>query len=400
MAKTLDLGSLTRLNDLMDLGRAAQENQIILLSVEQIEVKPQVRKDFKEIEELAASYDDEGQQTPIIVGPMNPETQKYPLKKGGRRYAAAVLRPGFKLKAIVDGKKRTPAKEILSQLIENEQRQNLNPYEVGQALAEAKAEAKAAGEPLSNQDLATYMGKSETYISIHLGLADLPEELVDLIKGGITSDSEVLREMKQLKNLQPETFTAFIERAKAEGSISRQQVRDAVRVAKGKTVPTKAPPAQEPQTEQQAGKGGQSAQDGVGKGSNSTQAPPPGQTEQPPVSHAKPEGQLKTQGQGETTTPATVPTAPQEQGPAAAPNGSTSKKNGKGYIPITAERQVIGIKVALDSAVASGYLMNDRVSEDPSKAWCMLMIGGSQQPKQIKVDQIDIVSVAAMETDG
>ncbi|EMZ46206.1 hypothetical protein HMPREF1224_11429 [Pseudomonas sp. P179] len=30
----------------------------------------------------------------------------------------------------------------------------------------------------------------------------------------------------------------------------------------------------------------------------------------------------------------------------------------------------------------------------------MLMIGGSQQPKQIKVDQIDIVSVAAMETDG
>ncbi len=64
MAKTLDLGSLTRLNDLMDLGRAAQENQIILLSVDQIEVKPQVRKDFKEIEELAASYDDEGQQTP------------------------------------------------------------------------------------------------------------------------------------------------------------------------------------------------------------------------------------------------------------------------------------------------------------------------------------------------
>lgn len=399
MAKTLDLGSLTRLNDLMDLGRAAQENQIILLSVDQIEVKPQVRKDFKEIEELAASYDDEGQQTPIIVGPMNPETQKYPLKKGGRRYAAAVLRPGFKLKAIVDGKKRTPAKEILSQLIENEQRQNLNPYEVGQALAEAKAEAKAAEEPLSNQDLATYMGKSETYISIHLGLADLPEELVDLIKGGVTSDSEVLREMKQLKNLQPETFTAFIERAKAEGSISRQQVRDAVRAAKGKTVPTKAPPAQEPQTEQQAGKVGHPSQDGVGKGGNSSQANPPSQTDQSPVSHAKPEGQSKAQGQGETNTPAAVTTPSQEQGPAAAPN-SSSKKNGKGYIPITAERQVIGIKVALDSAVASGYLMNDRVSEDPSKAWCMLMIGGSQQPKQIKVDQIDIVSVAAMETDG
>ncbi|RLR42818.1 chromosome partitioning protein ParB, partial [Pseudomonas aeruginosa] len=118
-----------------------------------------------------------------------------------------------------------------------------------------------------------------------------------------------------------------------------------------------------------------------------------------PVSHAKPEGQSKAQGQGETNTPAAVTTPSQEQGPAAAPN-SSSKKNGKGYIPITAERQVIGIKVALDSAVASGYLMNDRVSEDPSKAWCMLMIGGSQQPKQIKVDQIDIVSVAAMETDG
>ncbi|EPS7998270.1 ParB/RepB/Spo0J family partition protein [Pseudomonas aeruginosa] len=391
MAKTLNLDSLEKLRDLTDVDRLAQEHQIILLTVDQVLVKPQVREDFKDIEELAETLKTEGQQSPIIVGPMNPDTKKYPLQKGGRRVAAATLLPGFKLKAIVDAAVRDDSDEVFSQLIENVHRDDLNPYEIGKGLAKAKANAKARGAHMSNQDIAKRMSKSETWVSIHLGLADLPDELVDLIKQGITGDTEVLREMRQLKTLQLEVYESFISKAHADGSLSRQQVREAVKLAKGKPI---------------AGKTlGTPTVEG-GQGDKTATPPVPLQQETsgdvPPVSHAKPgANQAPQEKEGtEPSAPVTETQTSQVTNQTSTPNSSTTKRNGKGYIPITAERQVIGIKVALDSAVASGYLMNDRVSEDPSKAWCMLMIGGSQQPKQIKVDQIDIVSVAAMETDG
>ncbi|MBM3105693.1 ParB/RepB/Spo0J family partition protein [Pseudomonas sp. V1] len=394
--KSFSLDGLNRLKDLTSLDRMAQEHQIILLTVDQIEVKPQVRKDFKDIEQLAENFQIEGQQSPIIVGPIDPDTQKYHLQKGGRRLAAAALIPDFKIKAIVDATVRNRSTAIISQLNENEQRQNLNPYEVALALAEAKAESIREGAPLSNQDLARLASKSETYISVHLGLAELPEELIDLIKNEITTDTEVLRDMKQLRNLQPETYSAFIERANQEGSISRQQVRDAVRLAKGKPV-NKKPETQN--TNAQAGKGSSSqipAGGAQATGGNEPQIPhaelnPEPQTGKEPAAPQQP----ATTPLVATTPNAQQPDGQQPQGPETKPN-SAAKKNGKGYTAVTADRIVIGIRVALDSAVSTGYMMNDRISDDPSKAWVMIMVGATQQAKLVKVDQIDIVSVAAM----
>lgn len=391
--KSFSLDGLNRLKDLTSLDRMAQEHQIILLTVDQIEVKPQVRKDFKDIEQLAENFQVEGQQSPIIVGPIDPDTQKYPLQKGGRRVAAGALIPDFKIKAIVDATVRNRSTAIISQLNENEHRQNLNPYEVALALADAKAESIREGAPLSNQDLARLASKSETYISVHLGLAELPEELIDLIKNEITTDTEVLRDMKQLRNLQPETYSAFIERANQEGSISRQQVREAVRLAKGKPV-NKKPETHN--TNAQAGKGGSSqipAGGAQATGGNEPQIP---HAELSPGPQAGKEAAAPQQPT--TTTPnAQQPEGQQPQGPETQPN-SAAKKNGKGYTAVTADRIVIGIRVALDSAVSTGYMMNDRISDDPSKAWVMIMVGGAQQAKLVKVDQIDIVSVAAMAT--
>lgn len=367
MAKRiLNLDSLDKLSSLVDVDRHAQESQIIHLSVEQIEVRPQVRTVFENIEELAENFKVEGQQTPIIVGPMDPDTKKYPLQKGERRLRAARLIPGFKLKATVDATVRDEADDVFSQLIENVHRNDLNPYEIGMGLARAKAKRKERGSPISNQEIAKRMGMSETWVSIHLGLADLPTELVSLVTTKVTTDTEVLREMKQLKQLQPETYQDFIDKAATDGSLSRQQVRDAVRSAKGKPV----------------GQGGQ-------------QKTPPTQ-DQAGVSHAKPagkDGQINGNGHQQPQTPQSQPT----NGAHAAPAPAAAKKaNGKGYTPITADRQVIGIRVALDDTIVNGYLANDRVHDDPSKAWTVLLVGGSQRQKLVKVDQIEIVSVAAM----
>jgi ParB family chromosome partitioning protein len=388
MVKSLDLSSLERLRDLTDLAGAAQENQIILLTVDQIEVKPQVRKDFKEIEQLAENFQVEGQQSAVIVGPKDPNTGKYPLHKGGRRVAAATLIPGFKVKAVVDATVRTRSRAIISQLNENEQRQNLNPYEIALALAEAKAESIKEGKPLSNQDLAKEASKSETYVSIHLGLAELPDELIALIKNEITTDTEVLREMKQLRTHQRETYDAFIEKANAEGSISRQQVREAVRLAKGKPVGGRGKGPAQTETGQ-AGQGGTTAP--LQNGSQQ-QAP----QEQPGVSHAKPAGK-EVQINGNGHLPPQMPQSQPVNGAQAAPAPTASKKaNGKGYTQIQADRQVIGIRVAMDDSLVNGYLSNDRVADDPSKVWTVLMIGGNQQHKMVKADQIEIVSVAVM----
>lgn len=169
-------GGISRLNEV------GQEGRVLLLSVDEIEVSEQVRTTFKNIDEMAETLRVEGQQTPIIVGPQNPETNKYPLHKGGRRYAAACLIDGFKLKAIVDATKRESVDYIASQLIENIHRDDLPPYDIAMGLRRMRDVSIENGERLSNVEIAKRIQKSESYVSRYLTLSDLPAEILTLAK--------------------------------------------------------------------------------------------------------------------------------------------------------------------------------------------------------------------------
>jgi len=95
--------------------------------------KAQVRKRFRNIEELAATLVTEGQQSPIIVSPKG-EDGKYVIQKGERRWRACKHADIPTIDIIVNDKNQGELDETAGELIENIQRDDLTPLEIAEAL--------------------------------------------------------------------------------------------------------------------------------------------------------------------------------------------------------------------------------------------------------------------------
>src|SRR3990167_4525715 len=287
-----DLSRLRSLADLNSLSQGAQEDRVLLLDPEDIIVEPQVRTHFRDIEELAESMREQ-QQSPIIVSPLNKDTGKYLLQKGERRLRAArLIGNGFKLKAIVDSTKRTTAEQTASQMIENIQRDSLTPIEIALGLVRIRDDLQAEGKKGSGRELAKMAKKPESWVSRHLALADIPDELAQLIEDDVTSDSEIIYSLKQIGELDISRFTTLLKKARdPQQPLSREEVRNELKIAKGLTgglgdgsgqTQTTAPqnlqagPAQEPAggAGGEAGGNSQASKETVEEGSNTAPNPP------------------------------------------------------------------------------------------------------------------------------
>lgn len=130
----------------------------------------QPRKQFKlpELEELAASIREHGILEPLVVSPGR-QAGKYTLIAGERRLRAAELAGLQRVPVVV---RQTDDQEKLElALIENIQRQDLNPLE------EAKALRKLLRDfGLSQQQVATRVGRSRPAVANCLRLLDLTRE--------------------------------------------------------------------------------------------------------------------------------------------------------------------------------------------------------------------------------
>ncbi len=147
------------------------------------QIKPnhdQPRKEFEPsaIEELAASIKEKGILQPVVVKKIN-ETD-YELICGERRFRAATLCGLNEIPAVV---KDVAQDDFLEwALIENIQRQDLNPLE------EAEAYRRLAEERiLSHDEIAKRVGKNRTTVTNMLRLLRLPEEVLRLIANGLLS---------------------------------------------------------------------------------------------------------------------------------------------------------------------------------------------------------------------
>lgn len=156
-----------------------------LLSVDDIVVTKNIRKTFDEaqLEELAASLKEYGILQPLVVrrleGPGRPQ---YELVAGERRLRAARIAGLEKVPCRVVNLSAKQAAEI--QLLENLQRQDLNPLEEAQALADLMTE-----HGYTQQTLAQKLGKSQPWVAQRLGLLKLPDAVRDAITRGIWSAS-------------------------------------------------------------------------------------------------------------------------------------------------------------------------------------------------------------------
>lgn len=161
----------------------ADKSAVILL-VTQIEVKPQGRKTFRRIEELAENIRQHGQQQAVVVRELSPF--KFELVAGERRLRA--IRDVLKRDTIAAriAEDAEDAKKIrLLQLSENVQREDYEPLELAREMADMKA---AYG--WKNVTIAQQLHCSEGWVSKKLSLLDAPLEVQERIAAGDLSETE------------------------------------------------------------------------------------------------------------------------------------------------------------------------------------------------------------------
>ena len=134
--------------------------------------------DETDLEELAASIKKHGVMQPIVIRPIDHEETPYEIIAGERRWRAAQLAGLTEVPAIV--RDLTDQVAIALALIENIQRQDLNP--IDQALALQRFHEEFG---LSHQEIADTVGKARTTVSNLLRLLSLADEIKDFMQQGL-----------------------------------------------------------------------------------------------------------------------------------------------------------------------------------------------------------------------
>ena len=148
------------------------------LKISELEAnKDQPRINFNDdsLKELASSIASHGLIQPIVVKPL--ASGKYKIIAGERRFRASKLAEKKTIKAIIKDFDDNQVKEIA--LLENIQRQDLNPIETARAL-------KELGDTYgwTQEALADRLGKSRSVVANTLRLLSLCPEVIDLIEKG------------------------------------------------------------------------------------------------------------------------------------------------------------------------------------------------------------------------
>lgn len=140
--------------------------------------QPRKKFDEEKLRQLAESIKQSGIIEPLIVSPLG--DGKYEIVCGERRWRAAKIAAVTQVPAIVkilDEKQ----KHILS-LIENLQREDLNPVEEAQAYKSLIQEYN-----LTQEELAQLVGKDRSVIANTLRILNLPKEVIEYIEDGLIS---------------------------------------------------------------------------------------------------------------------------------------------------------------------------------------------------------------------
>lgn len=157
---------------------AAKGENVSEIEVSKIFANPnQPRKVFDEtaLQELSSSIKKHGVIMPIIVN--KSAGDRYMIIAGERRYRATKLAGLYTIPAIVKNYSERQIKEI--SLIENLQREDLNPIEAANAM---KSLMNDYG--LTQEDLADRIGKSRSAVANTLRLLNLVPEVMKLVEGG------------------------------------------------------------------------------------------------------------------------------------------------------------------------------------------------------------------------
>ena len=172
--KGLGMGLAALLGDVS--ANVTNDFEYLLISkIEPRHDQPRVSFEPEPLEELAASVREHGVLSPITVRPL--DDGFYQIIAGERRWRAARMAELVEIPARILNVDDKTAMEL--SLIENLQRENLNPIE--EALG-----YRALGDDfgLTQEEVAQRLGKSRPAVTNALRLLALPGELVELVRTG------------------------------------------------------------------------------------------------------------------------------------------------------------------------------------------------------------------------
>ena len=158
-----------------EIGGENKVSQIKLSMIDPKSDQPRKYFDKEALEELAASIAENGLLQPILVREYG--DSRYQIIAGERRFRASKLAGLSEIPAIVLDKDDRKVAEIA--LIENIQREDLNPVEEAMAFRALIKEYDITQEELSEK-----VGKSRSAIANTMRLLDLPDEILTMVAAG------------------------------------------------------------------------------------------------------------------------------------------------------------------------------------------------------------------------
>lgn len=156
--------------------KAAVDGELLHLSVDRLQrgqYQPRTDMHQESLEELADSIREQGLVQPIVVRPIS--SDKYEIIAGERRWRAAQMAGLHELPVVVRNVDDRSA--IAMALIENIQRENLNPIEEARSLYRLMQEFE-----LTQQQAAEAVGRSRSGVANLLRLLELNDEVKALLE--------------------------------------------------------------------------------------------------------------------------------------------------------------------------------------------------------------------------
>lgn len=221
MAKQRGLGrGLDALFTESDIARepSSEASTLRLTQIEPNKEQPRKTFDQKALQELAKSIEANGVLQPMLVRPM--EDGSYQLVAGERRWRASRMAGLTEVPVIIREMSDEQAMQI--SLIENLQREDLNPIEEAEGL-----QLLISRYSLTQEEAASRVGRSRPAIANSIRLLGLPEEVRELTRNGDISAGHA-RALLALGN--PDEMVAAAAQIKKE----ELSVRDVERLVKDK----------------------------------------------------------------------------------------------------------------------------------------------------------------------
>ena len=160
-----------------DTSKKIETNRVLIKDLIRNKLQPRKHFNKESLEELTNSIKEQGVIQPIIVRPDKLSEGKYEIIAGERRWLASQNAGLHEVPVVILNV--NDVKSLEFSIVENVQRQDLNPIE------EARGYQRLVDDFNYNQEkLSKFIGKSRSYIANSLRLLGLPEEVLLMVEKG------------------------------------------------------------------------------------------------------------------------------------------------------------------------------------------------------------------------